>query len=236
MSSSSVIETDVRERALTWPEQARRAVVRDGETYSAAAELLKGIKALRQEIADTFDPHIRRMHDAHKALLKEKAEAETPLTEAERIIKDALVAFDREQERQRLETQRRLEAEARAQAEADALAKAAAMEREGQAYGDGALVDDAAALLEDVLTAPAPAVPLVQKATPVVAGIAHRSTWSAEVVDLLALVRYVAANPQYLGLVLPNQPALNQQARSLKGAMRIPGVRPAERRDVAAGR
>ena len=67
-------------------------------------------------------------------------------------------------------------------------------------------------------------------------GIAYRETWSAQITDLHALVKFVAAHPSHLGLLTANTAALNAQARSLKGQMRIPGVQAVATRDVAAGR
>jgi hypothetical protein len=226
----------VTEQALTWPDRARGAAVVDAESYGRASELLKGIKALRQEIAETFDPHIKRAHEAHRALLKEKQDAEAPLTEAERIIKNALGAYHTEQERLRVLEQQRLEREAKQRADEEALARAAAMEIEGREFGDAALVEEARQVLDDQLVAPPPPVASVARTTPAVAGIVHRTTWSARVVDLMALVKFVAANPSYIGLLQANQTALNAQARSLKAAMRLPGVQAVPTQDVAAGR
>jgi hypothetical protein len=238
MTTTAAVDVDrtVTDEALTWPDRARTAAVVDPASYQSAGELLKGIKQLRQKIAETFDPHIRRAHDSHRALCEEKRQAEAPLTEAERLIKNALVAYDTEQERIRREEQRRLEREAQQEQERLALERAAALEREGNAFGDAAMVTEAGQVLEEQLQAPPPPVAAVQKATPKVAGIVHRTTWSARVTDLHALVKFVAANPSYIGLLTANLPALNGQARSLKGAMRLPGVQAVPTNDVAAGR
>lgn len=219
--------------ARTWPERARAAVIRSAESYTSASELLLGIKSLRKRIAETFDPHIKRAFDAHRALTREKADAEAPLTEAERIVKDAMVAWDQEQERIRIEAQRRADEEARQRDEDERLSRAAAMEREGNEWGDQTLVQEAEALIE---APPAPVVAApVAKATPVVKGITYRTTYSARVIDVMALVKFVAANPSHVALLTPNLTALNAQARSLKMGMRIPGVNVVETKDVAAG-
>jgi len=221
----------VRAEALTWPEQARAVAIVDAPSYGGAAALLQGIKALRKQIADVFSPHVKRAHEAHKALVKEQADAEAPLTEAELIIKRGLVAYDSEQERLRQIEQRRLQDEARKVEEARRLEEAAAMEREAVATGDTQLQADAEALIaEPVYVAPCQ----VEKATPKVNGLSFRTTYSARVVDKLKLVQWVAANPQFLGLVSADMVALNGQARSLKMAMQIPGVVVDEKRDVAA--
>jgi hypothetical protein len=102
MTSSLEIPIDagaVTSEALSWPDRARATVITDSTTYTDACELLKGIKALRVRIGETFDPHIGRAFQAHRALCKEKQDAEAPLTEAERILKAALVAYDDAQER-----------------------------------------------------------------------------------------------------------------------------------------
>jgi hypothetical protein len=223
----------VTEKALTFPDQARRIVIADPQSYEHACDFLKGIKALRDEIAETFDSHIRRAHEAHKALLKEKQDAEAPLAEAERIAKDALVAYNREQDRLRREEEARRREQARLEEEERRLAEAIELEEAGRAMGDVGMVAEAAELLEAPISVP---VVAVASSTPKVSGIAYRETWSARVTDLKALVKYVAANPQFANLLTANTTALNAQARSLKGALAIPGVEAVATRDVAAGR
>lgn len=225
--------SQVTQRALTYPDQARALTILNTESYQAACEFLKGIKALREEIAETFDPHIKRAFDAHRALCKEKNDAQAPLTEAEGIVKRALVTYDTEQERLRRVEQQRLQDEARRQEEERVLAEAIELEEQAAATGDAGLQAEAAAILEAPVRVQAVAVAPM---TPKVAGIAFRETWSANVTDFHALVKYVAANPQYLGLLQANSAALNGQARSLKGQLRIPGVEAVATRDVAAGR
>lgn len=216
----------ITEKALTFPDQARALRIADAESYQGACDFLKGVKALRTEIAETFEPHIKRAHEAHKALLKEKADAEAPLAEAERVAKSVLVVYDQAQERIRRDEAARLQAEARRQEEERRLADAVALE----AAGDQA---EAEALIEAPIDVP---VVAVASFTPNVAGISYREMWSANVTSLAALIKYVAAHPQFSALLLANMPALNAQARSLKGQMQIPGVDAVCTRDVAAGR
>ncbi|MCX6553147.1 MAG: hypothetical protein NTY02_19460 [Acidobacteria bacterium] len=218
--------------ALTWPARAEALVVQSADHYNAAAELLKSIKALRQKIADTFGPHVKRAFDAHRALVAEQKAAEAPLVTAETTIKAKLVAYDTEQEQIRREEARRLQELARQDEERRRLAEAAAMERQAQATGDTSLQAEAEALIAEPVEAP---VITVQKATPVVGGISYRTTYSARVTDKLALIAYVAAHPAFAALLDPNMPALNAQARSLKLALQIPGIVVDAKRDIAAG-
>lgn len=225
--------SQVTEQALAFPDRARAIQISDADTYGRACEFLKGIKAFREQIADTFDPHIRRAHEAHKALCKEKQDAEAPLAQAERIVKDALVVYDREQERIRQAEARRLQEEARLQEEERRLMDAIELEEAGKATGDDGLQAEADALLEQPIIVPTVAV---APATPKVQGVAFRETWSAKVTSVAALAKYVAANPQFAALLSANMPALNAQARSLKGQLQIPGVEAVCTRDVAARR
>lgn len=212
--------------ALTYPDKARSLLIEDTGSYGSACEFLKGIKALRAEIADTFEPHIKRAHESHRALLKEKADAEALLVEAERIAKAALVAWEQDQEQQRRREQARLQAQLQREEEERRLADAVAAEEAGE-------VDVAEALIAAPIVAP---VVAVAPMTPKVSGITYRETWSATVTDLSALVKFVATHPQFAGLLSANMLALNAQARSLKGQLQIPGVEAVCTRDVAAGR
>ena len=225
--------SQVTERALAFPDQARAIRIMDAASYQQACEFLKGVKALRDEIADTFDPHIKRAFESHRALVKDKRDAEAPLAEAELIAKRALVTFDTEQERIRQEEQRRLQEQARRDAEERQLVEAIALEEEAQASGDASLAMEAAAKLEEPVHVPAVAVAPM---TPKVSGIAYRETWGGRLTDIAAVIKYAAANPQFMGLLMINQPALNQLARSMKHQMRIPGVEAVCTKDVAAGR
>jgi hypothetical protein len=218
------LDRSVATEALTWPDRARAAVVRDAESYELAAHLLLGIKDLRRKIAETFDPHCKRAYEAHRALTKEKADAEAPLTQAERIIKDALRAYDAEQDRIRREQQRIADEQARREAEDRALEQAAAMEREGRELGDAALVAEAQAVIEQpVIAVAAP----VAKATPKVAGIAMRKTWAFRVVNEALIPR------QYLNV---NETKIRGVVRALGASAAIPGVEVFEETSVAAGR
>jgi hypothetical protein len=79
--------------------------------------------------------------------------------------------------------------------------------------------------------------PVVQVATetPKVDGVSSRDLWSAEVTDLLMLVRYVAEFPEFIHLLKPNQTAINSMARGQKERLMIPGVQAVKKTVVAAG-
>jgi hypothetical protein len=213
----------VRSEALTWPERAKAARVSDTVTYLTACELLKGIKALRQKIGETFDPHIKRAFEAHRALCREKADAEAPLTEAEMILKRALVAWDTEQERLRREEERRLADEARRQEEQRRLEEAAALEREAERTQDPQLREEAHALFEQPIETP---TVVVAKSTPKVSGITYRELWKYRIADASKVPReYLKVDDIRIGGVV----------RALKGGTKIPGVEVYVEKVAAAG-
>ena len=233
----SVLENPGRQAvetaALTWPERARSLRITSPEVYTKASMFLKGIKGLRDEANGIFDPSIKAANDAHKAAIEAKRKVETPLAEAERIIKTEMVRYDDEQERERRRLQREAEEAERRRIEDDNLNLAVHMEREGKEFGDEGLVQEAHELIAQPII---PVVAPVIKATPIIAGQHFATTWSAQVTSLLELVKYVAKNPSFIGLLQANQTALNAQARSLKEHMALPGVKPIPTKNVAARR
>lgn len=223
------------EEALSWPDRARGATIAivDRVSYVNAAVLVQNIKELRDKIAETFDPHIARAFQAHRALVKEKRDAEAPLVEAEAIIKTALAVFDAQQETIRQEQERKLREAARKDAEARQLAEAAALEAEGRATGDPALLAEAERLISEPVSTPAV---FVQPTVPKVAGVSHRTTWTARVTNFGALVAWVAKNPDHLHVLEPNPSALNALARAMQSRLRIDGVVAESTNSVAVGR
>ena len=77
------------------PAQAGALAITDDASYHHVVEFLKGIKQLRASIAATFDEHIHRAYEAHRALCREKQTAEGTAVEAERIAKALLATYQR---------------------------------------------------------------------------------------------------------------------------------------------
>jgi len=203
--------------------RARAFTVTTADDYQVVAGFLVGLKALRAKIAETFDEHIRRAFVAHRALVQEKRDAEAAVVEAERIAKVLLVQWDAEQ-------QRAADA-ARAALEAARTAERVTLEEYAEiadVIGEQQRADEFR--IEAAMIAP----PLVAPATPKVAGVALRETWTARVVDLGALVKAAANHPPYLALLKVDMPRLHAQARSLRARLDIPGVEAVCSKTVAA--
>lgn len=161
-----------------------------------------------------------------------KAEAEKQQAEA----RERAAAADRQRreiEAAALERQRALEAEAdtatpervgeivteMVQAEAvDAAAIDAAESERLRALG----AEQAAA--ESVVSAASLVVAVPRYSAPVQTAVAMRDNWTAECVDLWALVKAAAEDKSLLNLLTANETAIRQMAKALKGEMRVPGV------------
>jgi hypothetical protein len=203
--------------ALTFPDRARAIVIRDQASYDAACEFVRGVKALRVKIADTFRPHIKRADEAHSALLKEMREADDPLAQAEKLAKDALATFNDTQARLAAEQQRRDIEAARAREEERRMQQAIDLERRGQ----GAAAE---AMLSKPVLFPAPPLqaPVVNRKG---SGVSFSpKPLGGTCVDLLALVKFIAEHPTFVNLVQPNGTAINSQVRALGRECDIPGI------------
>lgn len=202
--------------SLTMTEQAKAITIANPDQYVSASELWKNIRAMREKVGSSFDPLIKHAHALHKATLAKKAEIDAPLEVAEKTVKKAMNAWDEEQERIRQEEQRRLQEEARKREEEARLAAAIEAEQAGAK-------EEAEQILEEpVYVAPV----VVQKQTPKVqGGPVFRTVWKHQVTDLKALVQAVAAGKAPLQALKADDVFLGQQARSLKDALRIPGVK-----------
>lgn len=222
-----VDQQQVTERALTWPQRAGALTIQSPDSYTEAGEMLKGIKALRKEVDAAFDPIITAAHAAHREACSQKKRAETPLAEAETILKRGLIAYDTEQERIRRIEERRLQELARLEQEARQLAEAAELERQANAATDLTeayqMRHEAEALLDAPIVAP---VVVLERSTPKVSGISYREVWRFRVTDAATIPReYLAVDEQKIGGVV----------RAMKGATAIPGIEVYPEKVASAG-
>ncbi|MBF0336927.1 MAG: hypothetical protein HQL05_03770 [Nitrospirae bacterium] len=180
--------------------------ITDMGSYEFAANVLKGVKGLINEVKCLFAPHKKKASEAHKGLVKDESERLTPLQEAEDIIKGKMTAYLKAEEEKRKVLQARLEAEAKKHQEEIRLQEAVALEAAGDTEG-------AIAILDAPGYTPAP---LFVSNIPKVSGVSEREVWDFEVVDAKLV-------PDQYKTV--NMTAIRGVVRSLKGATDIPGVK-----------
>src|SRR3972149_4868118 len=77
--------------------------------------------------------------------------------------------------------------------------------------------------------------PVVISAAPKIGGVSTREIWKAEVTDKMAFLKYVVEKrPDLAALVQLDQGGLNAQARSLKDALDLPGIKAVKESIIAA--
>jgi hypothetical protein len=192
--------------------------VADAQTFQQAGDRCKAIVALEKKVHEYWDPLVDGAHKTWKALVAKRAEFLDPLAENKKAQSASMKTWEWEQERKREEAERAAQAAAREQAEDAALAAAAAMEKEGTV--------ESKAAAEAIIQAPV-AVPqvVVPKTVPAGHGTFTKKAWKAQVTDIKALARAVLAGQVPEQALQGNDVFLGQQVRSLKDAMRWPGVK-----------
>jgi hypothetical protein len=204
-------QEEIKNEALTWPEKAKGLIIWT-DSIEQAGEWLTAIGALMKEADAVFDPVIKAAHKAHTAAIAAKRSVTRPLDEAKRIIKAKVLKHQEEERRLAAEEAARLQAIADSKDEEKRLAEAIAAEGRDQP-------ELAEALISEKPTVIMPAAPAK------VAGFTPTKRWKAEVTDLLALVQFVAANPEYLHLVKGDTTQINRTALPMREKCEIPGVR-----------
>lgn len=199
--------------ANTALEQATFFVIDSPAMYELAADELKEIKAKAKALNDKRKAITTPIDEAKKSVMDLFRAPLDTLAKAEDSIKKAMMDYTNEQRRIALENQ--------IAAQKESSTQRASLKAEAEKIAETGDVEQAAALV----TAAVAIAPAVAAEKPIkVDGISTRVTWSAQVTDLATLIKYVAENPQFAGLLQPDQKALNDMARALKGNLKIPGV------------
>jgi hypothetical protein len=152
----------------------------------------------KKRIIDFFRPHLARLEDARIHL------------------NQVMVTWTVEQEARRREEERRLQEEARKRAEEEALRQALEAEQAGEK-------EEAEAILQEpVYVPPVKVASNIPKSKE-----SHiRESWSAQVVDLMGLVKGIASGKVAIQAIEANMPFLNTQARHYREMMpnAFPGI------------
>ena len=211
---------DPQERALEVAERALRFRITDQVAFAAAGEFLKELKEFLKQVDERCDPVIAAAYTAHKEACAQKKKFAAPIEAAMIALKKAMAEYTRAEER-RIEEERRI-------AEAKIALERAEFEKHRHEVSEALFAEgkhkEAMAVKSAIM--PLPEV-LPQEVAPVADGVYIRKTYSAEVVDLFALVTaIVQGDKSLLAYIMPNQKALDAFARAAKtDTCYIPGVR-----------
>lgn len=228
--------------------QVLALTITSAQGFEDAASMSRSVAAFISRVKEVMDPVVNAAHNAHKVAVAQRDALLRPAEGAKRIIGERMAAYTDEQARLRREAEaaqqrerERLEAEARQAAEVERLRLQEQADRAAAAVAEQLARDgepDLAGLIKAPavpLPAPKPVYlpPLQVNAPPAARGMSFPTTWSAEIVDLMALVKAIAAGTQPITLIEANMVALNGLARALKDALAIPGVRAKSTRGAA---
>ncbi len=200
--------TTLEQEAASVIERAQDLQITNQDEHAIALVTIKSLRNQEKAIAAHFEPVRKAADAAKKEVLRARDALVKPLAAARGVLSDKAMMYAQEQEQIRLEAQRKADEEARiAQEKADAEAKA-----------------------EEILEAdPEPVEEIVpekvESKVAEVEGTSTRTTWSAEVVDKFALIRFVDEVSGYDHLLEPCMKELNKLAVAQKDMLDIPGVK-----------
>lgn len=198
----------------------------DDATFELGGEELQAIKRKAAALEEQRKAITKPMDDAKKAVMDLFRGPTDLLAKAEGVLKGKLLGYQAEQQRKAAE-QRRILEQAAAAERAKLAAEAQRLEAEGRA-GE--------AVVQRAIAEMVVAQPTTVAAAPKVAGLATRTTIEFEVVDLLQLVKHVAAHPELIGLLQADSVRVRSYVKGLGLDTNLPGVRVFEKASLAASR
>jgi len=221
MTQLQAIPTDVLQERQQIVLRAKNLQIVDQPTYDEAALAHNTAGYLEKRIEDHYEPMRVATKAAYDTVLKAKKMDLEPVLEVKAILSKALARYSLEQERIRRAEQDRLdklavkEAEAKRKAEIEAAKLAGASRQE----------------IKEIKMAPIEVVSPTIDPTHAQSRLVSKpiEQWTAEVMGdegFMFLVKAVAEGKVQAGLLLPNQVALNQMARTFKDKLDVPGVKP----------
>lgn len=223
--------TDIESETLEIVNQSQCIQVVTHADYLKAGEYSKRIKAAINNVVLRFEEPKDLASKAHKKICALEKEFLDPLKKAKSFCDEKVIIYEKERKRIEQEelNRRRLEAEIAhkklieedlKRQEEERLEKAVALASTGHLAQAEAVIS---APIRSLHIVPPVQQPIAQMEK--VEGLHIRTTYKAEVFELMDLVQAVAAGLQPLAYLEVNQSALNKQASSLKYELRIPGVR-----------
>lgn len=228
---------------------AREFAVTDPETYQMAGVELNAIRAKYKKLEEQRLSITRPMDEAKKRVMDLFKPPMMLLEQADAALATNMVSYHEKCEREAAEARAKAQAEAAAERERlakeardaeEAAAKLAkeAQERSGETARQAELeaaakASEARALAQQasMVTAAPPVV-----VAPVSTGAGTAKTWKVEVLDLLALVKFVAAHPEHIGLVKADEVKLKALARSMEENFNVDGVRASQVTGIRSAR
>lgn len=224
MSSSIVIaqpSTDaIAERNGALVAGAHAVIVTNLEENESALGILQDLSRAEKAVSDLFAEPKRQAHAAHKSICAAEAKLLDPIQQAKRIVNGKVTTYELAERKRADEERMAREEQARREEEERKILEAVAAEE----AGDAQLAE---AIIEEAVETP---IVHVKAAIAKVSGVSSQERWSAQIVDVWALIQWVAADKSRLCYLEPDQlakshPSLNRLAVSARRGFAVPGVR-----------
>lgn len=216
--SESQAEQEIS-NAMTVYVKAFGLVVITPDDYKYAGTVLGEIKAKLKILEETEESMIKPLRDGYNnsrsKILLFFSPTKEKLEKMKKILSENMLDWVEKQKAKEREEEKRLQEIARKRAEEEALAQALEAEAAGE-------TQEAEAIIQQ----PVEVMPIkVMSEIPKSKESHIRETWSAELVSLKDLVYAIAVGEAPLMAVKADMVFLNEQARSYKQALKIPGVK-----------
>ncbi len=198
---------------------AGELVIRGEDDLKLASFIIGGIKDLLDEAEGIFKPVAQATDHAHTKAVAAWNKVRNPLKAALAEVKGKVGDHHNDIRIAAEKARREAEAEERAREEERRLAAAVQLEEAGHEEAAEALLEAPAPITKPMISTPPP---------PKTAGMGIGTSRTAKVVSLLALQIFVAANPEWMSVLMPDQRRLDKLARDAKdkpsGHELLPGV------------
>lgn len=210
--NTNEIEKNLAQSAELSIREAQAVTITDNIQFNMASQLLLTHKQRIKAIKDYWDKPKTAAKAAHQEICDKEKAMLTPFTQAETIIKNAMIVYQRKVDDERRAAE--MEARKRQQEEANRLmAEALKAEQEGHSKEAEAVMVEAVAVEQKPIV-------IETYIPPKAAGISTKKTWKAIITDARLVPAY--ANGYEIRAI--NQTALNAIARNSSGTAQIPGV------------
>ena len=197
----------LQRQVVTLAQEIQDLVIRTPQDYQIAASLSARNTEVQKQIDATFDPIIRKAHEAHREALAQKQKFSTPLKLDRQALDRKMLGWSSEQEKLRRVEEDRLRQIAKKEQDDQAIREAEELQRQGETK----LAD---VVLNTAANSPAPVI-AVPTSVPKVEGFAKRVNWRWRIKNAALIPR------EYM---MPNEIAISGVVRSLKDKTSIPGV------------
>lgn len=210
IKTDTMMEQKLEQGGALMVKTAKGLTITTHEDYDRGTTILKDIKTRVKAVKEYWKGPKEAANAAHKELVAKEAQMLKPLTEAESIIKKAMLAYTTDVERKRREAE-----EAARKAREAEVKRLEAIAAKAEEQGD----TDTAEVMRD-MAEEVPIGEIAAAAAPTAKGVSVRTTWKARVVDPKAVPAY------FEGMELReiNMTALNNIAKWRNGEAQIPGI------------